>query len=90
MPGGVSIPRLRPGVKFRFDARRDAWVLLAPERLFVPDDIAAEVLKRVDGVRTTEAIIDELSQTFAAPRDLIAGDVVTLLQDLSDKGAVSL
>lgn len=83
-----TIPRFGAGVKFRFDKVRGAWVLLAPERLFQPDEIAVEILKLVDGVRTIAVIADTLAARFEAPRDLILADVVTLLQDLADKGVM--
>ena len=84
-----SIPKLKQGVKFRFDRARDAWLLLAPERLFMPDDIAVEVLKRVDGVSNVAAIVDDLAAAFNAPRDEIESDVLGMLEDLSRKGALS-
>jgi pyrroloquinoline quinone biosynthesis protein D len=84
----ASIPVFATGVKFRFDTVRDAWVLLAPERLFLPDDQAIEILKLVDGVRGLAAIVDELAARYEAPRELIAGDVETMLRDLGDKGVV--
>ena len=83
-------PRFRRGVKFRYDDTRGAWVLLAPEKLFLPDDVAVEVLKRVDGKATTAHIIDDLAKAFNAPREVIAVDVAAMLRDLSDKGALSL
>lgn len=86
----MSVPRFKRGVKFRFDAVRDAWVLLAPEKLFMPDEIAVEILTLVNGVRTLDAIIDDLAARFDAPRDLIATDVGAVLQDLSARGAVEL
>lgn len=86
----APVPTLRRGVKFRFDAVRDAWILLAPERLFVPDAPAVEVLKLIDGRRTMGAIIDDLAARFAAPRATIAADVIALLRDLAQKGAVML
>lgn len=89
-PDESIVPRLRRGVKFRFDQVRDAWVLLAPERLFLPDAPAVEVLKLTDGARTLGAIIDDLAARFAAPRATIAADVIALLRDLAEKGAVTL
>jgi len=80
-----SVPRLAPHVRFRFDEKRQRWVLLAPERLLLPDEIAVEVLKCCDGERTVAAITDELSRRFDAPRELIATDITRLLQDLTDK-----
>ena len=85
----AAVPRLRPGVKFRFDRSRDAWVLLAPERLFMPDEIAVEVLKLVDGVRTVATIVDQLAAAFNAPRDVIKADVLAMLDDLRGKGALA-
>lgn len=85
-----ATPRLRRGVKFRFDDTRQAWVLLAPEKMFTPQGTAIEILKRVDGARTLGEIIDDLAQAFQAPRELIAGDVIAMLRDLEIKGAVSL
>lgn len=89
-PRDDTVPALGRGVKFRFDEVRQSWVLLAPERLFVPDEQAVEILKLVDGVRSLGVIIDDLADRFKAPRDLIARDVATMLGDLADKGAISL
>jgi pyrroloquinoline quinone biosynthesis protein D len=80
----ASIPRFPRGTRFRFDATRDAWVILAPERLLMPDQIAVEVLKLVDGARAVTMIAKQLAAQFAAPHDEILADVVTMLQELAD------
>lgn len=85
-----SVPKLPRGVKLRHDKARDAWVLLAPERVFMPDPIAVEILKRCDGQIALAGIIDDLAKTYAAPRDQIAKDVAVMLQDLADKGMVEV
>lgn len=90
MIAAAAVPALRPGVKFRFDKAREAWVLLAPERLFMPDEIAVEVLKLVDGERSVAAIVDALAAAFAAPREVIETDVVAMLEDLRGKGALAV
>ena len=84
------IPHLPRGVKLRHDQARDAWVLLAPERVFMPDPIAVEILKRCDGQAALASIVDDLAKTFAAPREQIAKDVTAMLQDLADKGMVAI
>lgn len=71
--------------KFRFDEVRQAWVVLAPERLLLPDEQAVAVLKRVDGVTDANSIIEALSQQYEAPQEVIAADVLPMLQDLVDK-----
>jgi pyrroloquinoline quinone biosynthesis protein D len=86
----ADTPRFRPGVKFRFDSVRQAWVVLAPEKLILPDEIAVEVLKRVDGQRTTAGIVDSLVEAFQAPREVIDTDVRALLVELAGKGAIAL
>lgn len=90
MTEGAVVPSFRRGVKFRFDTVRNAWVLLAPEKLFMPDEIGVEILKLVDGTRSIDAIVDDLAARFDAPRDMIANDVVAALEDLSSRGAVQL
>ena len=86
----MTIPRLKAGHKFRYDEIRQAWVLLGPERLFMPDEIAVEILKLVDGMRTTDAIVADLAARFAAPPEAIQADVEAMLADLSARGAVKL
>ena len=84
------IPCYAPGVRMRHDKVRDAWVVLAPERLFMPDEQAVAILQLVDGARSVAAIVDDLAARYAAPRDLIAADVGTMLDDLAAQGAIRL
>lgn len=86
----AAVPTFRRGVKFRFDAVRNAWVLLAPEKLFMPDETAVEILKLVDGTRSIDAIVDDLAARFDAPREMIAADVAETFANLSTRGAVQL
>lgn len=85
----AAVPALARGVKLRFDKARDVWVLLAPEKVLMPDPIAVEILKRCDGKADVAAIIDDLVQTFAADRGQVASDVQGFLQDLADKGTIA-
>ncbi len=82
---GSAILDFAPHVRFRFDERRKAWIVLAPERLLMPDEHAVAILRLIDGKRDVDAIIDELAGQFDAPHDVIAGDVLPMLQDLVDK-----
>jgi pyrroloquinoline quinone biosynthesis protein D len=83
-----AVPALAPSVKFRFDQTRQVWVILAPERLFLPDEQAVSVLQLVDGKTSLAGIIDTLAEGFDAPRAVIGGDVAAMLQDLRAKGVV--
>ena len=82
-------PLLPRHAQLRFDQARNCWVILAPERVFVPDDIAVEILQLCDGVRTTAQIIDHLSAKYTADRQTIATDVIAMLQDLAEKGFIA-
>jgi pyrroloquinoline quinone biosynthesis protein D len=82
---GTAVLCFAPHARFRFDEVRQAWVVLAPERLLLPDEQAVEILRLIDGERDIDAIINELAGRFDAPRDVIAGDVLPMLQDLLDK-----
>jgi len=85
-----TVPVFAAGVKFRRDEVRQAWVVLAPERLFLPDETAVEILKLIDGQRSAGLIVDVLAARFQAPRDTIAADVATMLRELADKGVLRL
>lgn len=78
-------PRLPRGVRLVHNEAQGGWVLLAPERVFKADAIAAEVLKRCTGEATFGSIVDDLAATYAAPRERILADVTALLRGLADK-----
>ena len=82
----TSRPILPRHAKLRFDETRQVWVILAPERVLAPDEIAVEVLKLCDGARSVADVVELLAAKYAAPREAIATDVVAMLQDLADKG----
>lgn len=86
--GEVSVPRLARHVKLRFDEARGQWIMLAPERLLVPDEIALEVLRLVDGAATVGGIVGQLAARFQAPPGEVQADVIQMLQDLADKGMI--
>jgi len=82
---GGAVLRFAQHARFRFDEVRQAWIVLAPERLLLPDEQAVEILQLIDGERAVDGVIDELVRRYEAPREMIAGDVVKMLQDLVDK-----
>ena len=83
-------PRLPRGVRLVHNEAQGGFVLLAPERVFKADAIAAEILKRCTGEATLAAIVDDLAATFSAPRERILADVSTLLRSLADKKLLEL
>jgi len=81
----ASRPHFAAGVRLHHDAARDCWVLLAPERVLLLDEIANAVLQRCDGTATLAAIIDALAQEYQAQREQIDADVRALLDALIAK-----
>ena len=65
-------------------------MLLAPERVFKADAIAAEIIKRCTGEVTFSELIDNLAEAYTAPREKIVADVSMLLRGLADKKLLEL
>lgn len=84
----MSAPRLAPGFRLHHDAARGRWVVMGPERMFVPDETALAVLRLVDGARDEAAIVAELARQYDAPAEVIGADVRALLDDLRGRGAI--
>ena len=92
-PVAVSLdaqPRLPHGVRLVHNEAHGGWVLLAPERVFKADAIAAEIVKRCNGQATVNAIVDDLAQAYSAPRDRVLADVSALLRQLADRRLLDL
>jgi pyrroloquinoline quinone biosynthesis protein D len=81
-------PRLSPGVKLQFDRTRDQWILQAPERVFVLDEAAYEIILRCTGETTVQDLVLDLSRSFDADEAEIAADVEELLTSLIEKRVI--
>ncbi len=82
----ASKPVLPRHARLKFDETRQVWVILAPERVLAPDEIAVEILQLCDGAGSVADIVDLRAAKYNAPRDDIGNDVIAMLQDLADKG----
>jgi pyrroloquinoline quinone biosynthesis protein D len=85
-----SRPRFPRGVRLTYNEAQGGWLLLAPERVFKADAIAAEILKRCTGEATLKGIVDDLAANFAASRERILVDVTSILRNLADKRLLEL
>jgi pyrroloquinoline quinone biosynthesis protein D len=79
----VALPR---HVQLKFDKLREMWLLLAPERILTPDDIAVRVLQLCDGTRSVHQVCEVLAEIYAAPIDRIEADVIVMVQDCPSSG----
>jgi pyrroloquinoline quinone biosynthesis protein D len=83
-------PRLPRGVRLVNNEAQGGWLLLAPERVFKPDPIAVEIVKRCSGEATLQQIVDDLAAAYNAPRERIMTDVTALIAGLADKRLLEL
>lgn len=81
-----SRPMLPRHARLRYDDSRARWVVLVPERVLAPDEIAVEVLGLCDGDRTVADMVGVLAEKYSADPVQILGDVLSMLQDLAEKG----
>ena len=81
----ASKPAFPHHVRLQHDRHRDAWVVLAPERVYWPDEISVAILNRCDGKASAGEIANALSREFKAPLDEVETDVLAFLQEWSDK-----
>ena len=95
MPDAAAIPpesrpRLQRGVRLTESEAHGGTVLLAPERVFKADAVAAAILKRCTGNATFAEIVDDLAATYDAPRERILADASALLSGLLQKRLLEL
>jgi pyrroloquinoline quinone biosynthesis protein D len=83
------VPKLRRGVRLRYDGHTRSYLLLAPERGLLLSDSAAAVLGYCDGQRCVGEVVDQLVQRGVPPYRAQV-DVCDLLSDLSQRGLVGL
>ena len=81
-------PRLPRGVRLVHNEAQGGWVLLAPERVFKADPIAAEVV--CTGEACFETIVDDLAKSFGVPSERVLADVTALLQGACRQEAVGV
>ena len=85
-----SAPSLPKHVRIQYDPVRQAFAVLSPEKVFWPNEISLDILRRCDGRSTVERIIADLAADYDADQEDVAADVVAFLQEWSDKLLVKL
>ena len=77
-------PAVAPMYRLQFEPAQDAWVLLYPEGMVKLNTPAAEILRRCDGRRSVDEIVDELEVAFA--RTALRDDVQAFLAQADERG----
>jgi pyrroloquinoline quinone biosynthesis protein D len=81
----ASVPLLPMHVRIQYDPVRQAYAVLAPEKVFWPNEISLDILRKCDGRRPVREIIAELAAEYEASEEDVAPDVIEFLQEWSDK-----
>ncbi|MER8536156.1 pyrroloquinoline quinone biosynthesis peptide chaperone PqqD [Mesorhizobium sp. M1005] len=85
-----SVPSLPKHVRIQYDPVRQAFAVLSPEKVFWPNDISLDILRRCDGRSTVGHIIAGLAADYDAEQEAVAADVIAFLQEWSDKLLVKI
>lgn len=87
-PDPRTVPRLTRGLRLQWEAVPQAWVLLFPEGRVTLNGSAAEIMRRVDGLRSIAAITQELQLAFNEAD--LADDVLAAFALAQQQGWVQL
>jgi pyrroloquinoline quinone biosynthesis protein D len=80
-------PGIRAGFRLQWEPVQNAYVLLYPEGMVKLNTTAAEILRRCDGLKTIDEIVEELEAAFQ--RNGLASDVTKFLEIATKQGWVS-
>jgi pyrroloquinoline quinone biosynthesis protein D len=78
------IPKLSPMHRLQYEAVQERWVLLYPEGMVRLNSSAGDVLRRVDGMRTVDAVVDDLRRAY--PGADLRDDVLQFLDEAQERG----
>ena len=82
--GPEATPRVAAMFRLQWEEVQQSWVLLYPEGMVRLNGSAGEIMQRLDGIKTVQAVVDELEQKFQA-QDLQA-DVLDFLAHAQSQG----
>ena len=79
-----ALLKLKSIFRLQWEPAQDAHVLLYPEGMVKLNQSAAEILKRCDGTRDIDTLIDELQTAFNAPD--LGGEVRSFVAEAERRG----
>jgi pyrroloquinoline quinone biosynthesis protein D len=88
-PVGMGLdaqPRVAGHFRLQWEEVQKSWVLLYPEGMVKLNASAGEIMRRLDGEKTVQALIDELEQQFDTSG--LAADVLDFLAIAQRQGWV--
>ena len=82
--GLAATPRVAAMFRLQWEEAQQSWVLLYPEGMVRLNGSAGEIMQRLDGLKTVQALVDELERKFQV-QDLQA-DVLDFLAHAASQG----
>ena len=79
-----DVPEIARSFRFQFEEAQSAWVLLYPEGMIRLSPSAGEIMKRIDGKTSVEALIADLEAAF--PGGELRRDVLEFLEVAHGRG----
>lgn len=84
--GLADRPQVAAHFRLQWEDVQKAWVLLYPEGMVKLNGSAGEIMQRLDGEKTVQAVIDQLEHDFETPG--LAADVLDFLAIAQRQGWV--
>jgi pyrroloquinoline quinone biosynthesis protein D len=79
-----DVPRISHGFRLQFEQAQGAWVLLYPEGMVKLSPSAGEIMKRIDGESSIDALIRNLEAAF--PGADLRQDVLDFIKLARERG----
>jgi len=73
-----EVPAIAGGYRLQYEEAQESWVLLYPEGMVSLNESAAEILKRCDGKRDINKIVEVLEKDFEETG--LVGDVTAFVE----------
>src|SRR5262245_8663419 len=83
----TDVPELSRPFRLQFEEAQRAWVLLYPEGMVKLSASAGEIMKRLDGKRSVDALLRELESVF--PATDLRQDVLEFLEVAHGNGWIT-
>lgn len=80
-------PAIAPMYRLQHESAQAAWVLLYPEGMVRLNESASAVLRRCDGTRSVDALIEELRADYAGAD--LGDEVRAFLADAARRGWIT-
>jgi pyrroloquinoline quinone biosynthesis protein D len=81
-----DVPRISRGFRLQFEQAQAAWVLLYPEGMVKLSPSAGEIMRRIDGEVSVDALIRDLEPVF--PGADLRQDVLDFIKVAHERGWV--